>query len=204
MMNFVRDTQTRILDSLVRGGAEKQLQVRAELFTSLFEKELPAQSALLDVGGRWGFYTGPLEKRGHKPVVLDVVRPGFQKAPVVIYDGLKMPFEDKSFDVSIFVTVLHHIRDQVSVLREARRVTRKRIVVVEDLYHHPAGRFWTILRDRLLNFEWVGHPCGFRTQAEWETFFETQGFQVQGCQKVYTWLCGLRILNGIFVLDIQP
>jgi len=204
MTDFIRGLQTRILDSLVRGGAEKQLQTRAELFTSLFEKELPTHSTILDIGGRWGFYSGPLEKRGHRPLVLDVVRPGFQKAPVVIYDGSEMPFADKSFDVSIFVTVLHHIRDQASVLQEARRVTRKRILIVEDLYHHPVGRIWTILRDRILNFEWFGHPCGFRTQGEWESFFKSQGLQVQGCRKVYTWLCGLRILNGIFVLDIQP
>lgn len=202
MMTFVRDTQTRILDCLVRGGAEKQLQVRAEFFTSLFERELQPQSAILDIGGRWGFYTGPLEARGHKPIVLDVVRPGYQKAPVVIYDGSRMPFDDKSFDISLLVTVLHHIDDQSAVLREALRVTRKRIIIVEDLYHHSVGRFWTILRDRLLNFEWFGHPCGFRKQEEWETYFEGLGLRVRSCQKVYTWLCGLRILNGLFVLDV--
>lgn len=204
MINLVRDVQTRILDGLVRGSASRQLQDRAEFFTSLFEKELPPQSSILDIGGRWGFYAGPLEKRGHKPLVLDVVRPGFQKAPVVIYNGSTMPFADKSFDVSILVTVLHHIRDQVAVLQEARRVTRKRILVVEDLYHHPAGRIWTILRDRLLNFEWFGHPCGFKNRDGWESFFKGQGFQVRGCREVYTWLCGLRILNGVFVLEVHP
>jgi SAM-dependent methyltransferase len=203
MTDFVRDLQTRLLDGLVRGGAQNALQVRAEFFTSLFENELPPQSDILDIGGRWGFYSGPLIKRGHQPIVLDVVRPGFQKAPVVIYDGSKMPFEDKSFDASILVTVLHHIRDQVSVLQEARRVTRKRIVIVEDLYHHPLGRFWTIFRDRLLNFEWFGHPCGFRTRPQWEIFFKEQGFQVRDCRQVDTWLCGLQILNGVFILDVQ-
>jgi len=203
-MVLVRDIQTRILNGLVQGGAKKQLQARADFFTGLFEKDIPAQSTILDVGGRWGFYNGPLEQRGHKPLVLDVVRPGFQKAPVVIYDGTRMPFEDKSFDVSIFVTVLHHIRDQRTVLQEARRVTRKRILVVEDLYHHPVGRFWTVLRDQLLNFEWFGHPCGFRSRSEWESFFEAQGLRVTGCREAYTWLCGLRILNGVFILEVQP
>lgn len=202
-MDIVRGLQTWILNRIVRGGAHKQLEARSEFFTRFFEKDLPPQSTILDVGGRWGFYTNPLEKRGHKPLVIDVVRPGYQKAPVVLYDGVKMPFADKSFDVSLFVTVLHHIRDQALVLQEARRVTRKRILIVEDLFHHPAGRFWTILRDRLLNFEWFGHPCGFRTEPAWKVFLKEQGFEVKECRKVYTWLCGLRILNGVFILDIH-
>ncbi len=202
MIDMIRRLQTRTLDALVRGGAGRQLEERAEFFVSLFEKALQEKASILDIGGRWGFYAGPLERRGHQPVILDVVRPGYQKAPVVMYDGMRMPFPDKSFNASLFVTVLHHIRDQAGVLREACRVTRGKIVVVEDLYHHALGRFWTILRDRLYNFEWIGHPCGFRTRTEWEAFFERLGLRVSSCREVETRLCGLGILNGVFVLEV--
>ena len=203
MKQKLRQLQTRLLDYAVKRGAQDQLQTRAEFFTARFENDLAANSRVLDIGGHWGFYAAPLEKRGHKPVVLDVVKPGFQKAPVVIYDGVRMPFDNKSFDSSLLITVLHHIEDQESVLREACRVTRKRIIVVEDLYRHSLGRFWTILRDRFYNFEWIGHPCGFRTQEEWTVLFNKLGMKLERFEAVKTTLCGLAIMNGIFVLEVK-
>ena len=202
MIEIIRGWQTQVLESLVRSNPNLGLDQRAEFMVSLFEKDLPEHSRILDIGGRWGFYAGPLEKRGHHPVILDVVRPQLQKAPVVIYNGRVMPFPDKSFDASLLITVLHHIEDVDQVLKEARRVTRGRVIVVEDLYLHPVDRFWTILRDRLYNFEWFGHPCGFKTRLQWEHYFETLGFKVQSCREVFTRLCGLRILNGLFVLEV--
>ena len=179
------------------------LDQRAESFVSLFEKHLPEKSRVLDIGGSWGFYAEPLEERGHHLTVLDVVRPRFQKAPVVIYSGGRIPFPDKSFDASLFITVLHHIPDPEAVVREARRVTRKTLIVVEDLYHHALGRWWTVLRDKVYNFEFFGHPCQFKKREEWIDFFKQHGFSLLEEKKVYTWLAGLRILNGVFVFQVK-
>ena len=203
LQNKIRDFQGSLLDRITARWAAGDLQKRADFFVSLFEKDLPACSEVLDIGGRWGFYEEPLRLRGHHPVVLDVVLPRYQKAPVVMYDGTAMPFPDKSFDVSLLITVLHHIPDQTAVLREACRVTRKRIIVVEDLFNHAAGRLWTEFRDRLYNFEWVGHPCGFKDVAEWKKFFPEFGLRTVREQTVDTQLCGLHILNGIFVLELD-
>ena len=201
ILQKIRVGQTRLLEWLVRVNPGLGLGRRAELFVSFFDTEIPKNALILDVGGRWGFYAGPLIKRGHFPVILDVVRPGLQHAPVVIYDGARMPFPDQSFDVSLLVTVLHHIDGIDQVFQEVRRVTRSKVIVVEDLYHHCCGRFWTILRDRFFNCEWFGHPCNFKTRVEWQAYFEKQGFQVVSIQEVVTKLCGLDILNGIFILE---
>ena len=88
---------------------------------TLFENQLPQESRILDLGGGWGFYTEPLEKRGHQTAVVDVVKPGYQKAPVVIYGGERIPFEDKSFDVTILITMLHHVPDPEKLVRESVR-----------------------------------------------------------------------------------
>ena len=135
--------------------------------------------------------------------VLDVVKPGFQKAPVVLYEGTRIPFADKSFDASLLIGALHHIPDPEAVIQEAHRVTRKVLVVVEDLYHHSLGRWWTILRDQLYNFEFFGHPRQFKRSEEWTAVFRRLGFTVLEEKKIYTWLAGLRILNGIFVLQVS-
>lgn len=179
------------------------LEARAENFIRLFEKYLPQESQTLDIGGGWGFYAELLARRGHQVVVLDVVKRGFQKAPVILYQGVRMPFADKSFDVALLMGVLHHTSHPEAVVREAKRVTRKFLVVVEDLYHHSLGRFWTEWRDRLYNFEFAGHPCQFKKSDEWVAFFDQLGFTLLEEKKVMTWLAGLRILNGLFVFQIR-
>ena len=200
---MIRDWQRRVLDTIVRHHPALGLDKRAEKFVQLFENYLPKQSLVLDIGGGWGFYGAPLSERGHHLTVLDVVKPGYQKTPVVICEpGNPLPFPDQSFDVSMLVTVLHHIPDPESVLREAKRVTRKRLIVIEDLYHHALGRLWTQWRDQLYNIEFFGHPCQFRKKEEWLAAFDSLGFKLLEVKEVYTWLSGLRILNGIFILEI--
>lgn len=204
MLNKIRSWQRQLSDKVVARFPSLQLERRAEFFVRLFEKHLTPQSRILDIGGGWGFYAAPLEQRGHDVTVLDVVKPGFQKAPVVVYKpGAPIPFPDKSFDVSMLVTVLHHIPDPEKVLREAIRVTRKTIVVVEDVYRHPLGRFWTILRDMIYNFEFIGHPCQFRKRSEWRNLFRANGLKPLEDKEVYTWIAGLRILNGVFILKVE-
>lgn len=197
----IRKFQRNLLDGVVRNNPSLGLEARAEFFTRIFDKYLDSKSRILDIGGGWGFYAAPLEKRGHSCTVLDVVKPGYQKAPVVIYDPQEsFPFKDGSFDTSLLVTVLHHVPDPAAILREARRVTRKTLIVVEDLYHHELGRWWTIWRDQLYNFEFFGHPCQFRKKEDWLQLFRQEGFSLVKEERVYTWMAGLRILNGVFVL----
>ncbi len=200
----IRKIQRHILDEMVRRTSVASLEKRAEFFAGRFGEVLPAGSRVLDIGGGWGFYAGPLERRGHSLTVLDVVKPGLQKSPVVVYDGGRFPFADKSFDACLLVTMLHHVPDSAAIIREAGRVTRRFLIVVEDLYHHMLGRFWTVLRDRFYNFEFFGHPCQFRKKEEWVELFAKQGYSLLQEEEVYTRLAGLRILNGIFVFEASP
>jgi len=193
--------QRQALDGIVRCFAHRALETRAEKIIRLFEGQIPAASRILDLGGGWGFYAEPLKKRGHESLVLDVVKPGYQKVPVVLYEGSRIPFPDQSFDVTILVTMLHHVPDPEALFKEVRRVTRRKVVVVEDLYHHAAGRLWTICRDRLLNVEFMSHPHQFRKDDRWRKFFSAAGFEVCSFKSFYAWLAGFRILNGVYVLE---
>ena len=200
-MKKIRKFQRCLLDETVRRTSVAALESRAEFFVDRFKTCLPAASRVLDIGGGWGFYSAPLERRGHHLTVLDVVKPALQKAPVIVYKGGRFPFPDKSFDVSLLVTMLHHVPEPEAVIREAGRVTRRFLIVIEDLYHHALGRFWTVLRDRLYNFEFFGHPCQFRKKEEWVALFGKLGYALVNEEEVYTRLAGLSILNGILVFE---
>lgn len=56
-----------------------------------------------------------------------------KELPFSLYDGKKLPFCDKAYDIAVLNEVLHHADDPESVLREARRVG-KAIFLVE---HFP-------------------------------------------------------------------
>ena len=186
--------QCRRTGSQLQRAADKQIVVIRYLNQTYF-LSLPDADVTMSEDAE------PLTKRGHEHLVLDVLQPGYQKAPVVLYEGAKIPFPDQSFDVTILVTMLHHVSDPRALFEEVRRVTRKRVIVVEDLYHHALGRFWTICRDRLLNMEFMDHPHQFRKHEAWLGFFKEQQYSSIAFKKFYTWRAGFRILNGVYVLE---
>lgn len=52
--------------------------------------------------------------------------------PITLYTGTKMPWEDNTFDVSVIFYTIHHIRWPVVTLREASRITKRNVVVLEE------------------------------------------------------------------------
>ncbi len=55
------------------------------------------------------------------------------KFPVTYFDGTTLPFEKDSFDVVMFVDVLHHTADPMVLLREAVRVARRGIAIKDHV-----------------------------------------------------------------------
>jgi SAM-dependent methyltransferase len=68
-----------------------------------------------------------------------------------IYDGLRLPFADVTFDTTLLLLTLHHCERPDAVLDEAIRVTRHRLVVTESIYRTRGERFWPDLLDARAN-----------------------------------------------------
>ena len=66
----------------------------------------------------------------------------FSEISAVRGDALRLPFADDAFDYVICSLFVHHFRDDaiVAVLREAARVARLRIFVI-DLHRHPLAYY---------------------------------------------------------------
>ena len=75
-----------------------------------------------------------------EPSVEMIRQRGPTTAPVVQGRAEDLPFDDRSFDASMAILTVHHWADQEKGLKEMRRVTRDRVVV---LTYDPAHRgFW--------------------------------------------------------------
>ena len=95
----------------------------------------------------------------------------------IIYDGKNIPFPDNSFDVALLITVLHHTKEPIEILREAMRVAPK-VIVMEDLYKNLFQKYLTFAMDSLLNLEFFGHPHTNMTQWQWEKVFGKLGLKI--------------------------
>ena len=98
--------------------------------------------------------------------------------PYVVYDGSALPFAEGTFDTTLLLLTLHHCDKPESVLDEAVRVTRHRLILTESVYRNRLDHFWLHTLDRHFNrLRHAGRmpaPLAFRTTTEWQALFASR------------------------------
>jgi ubiquinone/menaquinone biosynthesis C-methylase UbiE len=138
---------------------------------------------VLDFGSGTGKLSRWLRDRsGIRPTLADVVEFGNRVGglPYVrLEDPRSTPFEDRSFDAVLMLFVLHHVphwEDQMALLQEAARLTRRRLIVVEDTPLSRVDRAFNTAWDWALNLpHGVPKPFSFRTVEGWRSAFRRVG-----------------------------
>ena len=115
----------------------------------------------------------------------------------IIYDGKKLPFKDKSYDVALLLTVLHHTSNPESILKEAKRVA-KRIIIIEDVYLNIFHKYLTFFIDSLSNFEFTKHPHSNKKDIEWKNLFNKLGLSLVDVKKNH---CFFMIIQRRYYLN---
>ena len=142
---------------------------------------LPPCDSLLDVGcGDGRLARAVLESRAGLQVQgIDVhLRPDAE-IPVTSFDGVRIPFPANSFDAVMFIDVLHHTTDPMSLLLEAKRVA-KRCVIIKD--HLCESR----LDFNILRFmDWTGNarhgvalPNNYLSRRQWLNTFSSLDMRI--------------------------
>jgi SAM-dependent methyltransferase len=153
-------------------------RAKARRILPFFSRSL-APGQVLDLGAGEGYVGQALhDLMGVEVTLTDVVPMNRTDLPFVLYNGRTLPFDAKTFDYTVLYFVLHHCRDQEQVLKEALRVSRRGVVVVESVYEHLWDKRLLTFLDRLANRLRSGGLMNaqeaylhFRTYDEWELFF---------------------------------
>jgi len=108
---------------------------------------LPERGRVLEVGGGTGWQAELLARRGYDVSAVDLatshLRP-HRVWPVVDYDGFRVPFDDRTFDVVYSSNVLEHIPHIVEFQKELHRVIKPGGLAIH-VVPSASWRFWTNL-----------------------------------------------------------
>ena len=175
---------------------------RVGILSDWFAKLVPKGARVLDVGCGDGLISSVLQSKRPDLLVrgIDVLARAQTHIPVELFDGSRIPFDDRSFDVVLFSDVLHHTDDPTILLREARRVTKDSVLIKD----HNRNGIAAGLRLRFM--DWVGNarfgvalPYNYWSRNQWQSAWSRVGLQ----PRQFITTVGLYSVPASWVFDAQ-
>jgi SAM-dependent methyltransferase len=178
-------------------------QRRARVLAELLAARIPQCASVLDIGCGDGTISSLIAHLRPDLSIQGVeymVRPAC-KIECRPFDGSALPFPDASFDVCLFVDVLHHTQDPAILLREATRVTRSYLLLKDHLDE-------SFFDDVTLRFmDWVGNrphsvvlTYNYQGRKQWEEYFSDCGLVQESWTShvpLYPWPFSLVVGRGL-------
>jgi ubiquinone/menaquinone biosynthesis C-methylase UbiE len=127
----------------------------------------------LDVATGGGHVARRLREAGINVVTIDPA-PGMR--PDVVSRGEDLPFADATYDLVACRVAAHHFDDVEKALAEMARVSRDRVIVVDNLFLDERAEEADRLRD----------PTHVRnyTEVEWRELFELAGLRIKDIRRL--------------------
>jgi SAM-dependent methyltransferase len=177
-----KDAQSSLALSLLKrahGNAvfERRVRVLAESLAA----KIPSAASVLDIGCGDGTIAGLIMERNPTIAIQGIEfapRPSC-RIPCKAFDGASIPHAPGSFDVCMFVDVLHHTQGIETLLSEACRVSRRYVLIKDHLAEN-----W--LDFKTLQFmDWVGNrphgvvlPYNYQNSNQWARYFSEAGLHM--------------------------
>jgi SAM-dependent methyltransferase len=131
---------------------------------------IPEKASVLDVGCGDGLLSHWII--GKRPDVkitgVDVLVRSQTHIPIQFFDGEVIPYDDASFDVVMFIDVLHHTNDPMKLLKEAVRVARKAVVIKDHTCEGLLDKLTLRFMDHVGNaHHGVALPYNYWSRGKW-------------------------------------
>lgn len=132
----------------------------------------------LDVGCGIGMYSEYLSKKKHKVYSIDIVEHEqiLTSHNFKLFNGVNVPYENKLFDTSVLMFVLHHTNTQQELIADCIRVTKKYIIIGEDVIQNQTDKIMGNIH--LNSSPWSKGSDSFKTNAGWLAFFESNNLKL--------------------------
>ena len=194
---------------------DRLLRRRAERLVRFMLPDLPTVGPILDVGSGTGHNADCLAGRAPVEVIeADIVDIHLVGRGPVLFDGKVLPFPDAQFAASILLFVLQYAAEPELLLKETRRVTSGRVMVLQSIYSgnigHSILRAWDFVTGRLA-FRLAGtfglvsartsalRPERFFTRASLEQLLADSGFRVLAVRRLDA--LSLHVSRELYVLE---
>lgn len=185
---------------------------RVEILAAHISNLLDANAKVLDVGCGDGLIDSLILR--DRPDIsiqgIDVLLRKKTHIPVLKFDSQHIPFDTCEFDTVMFNDVLHHTDDPAGLLKEAKRVARKSILIKD----HTKNGFLAGLTLHLM--DWAGNshhnvvlPYNYMNEDQWYDMFAQLNLETaywEGEVDLYTWPLSIffdRSLHFIAELSIK-
>ena len=176
-------------------------ELRAKDVVEHIKEYLDKGDYILDIGSGTCNVCKILSKKGYRIQALDVQNLSFvQGIKPDIYDGNNIPYDDDKFDKALILAVLHHAQLPERTLKEAKRVSKK-IIIIEDIFLNWLHKYITYFFDSLFNFEFAGHPHTNKNDRQWRKTFKKLGLKLIDA-KYYKSL--LVFKHAVYYLERKP
>jgi ubiquinone/menaquinone biosynthesis C-methylase UbiE len=182
-LNEVEETLRRFL----RGHAHNREDRKAYAVKSAkrsFEqiRDYIVGEKILDLGAGNGLLALEIKEQLQKEVVLvDVLDYNYTCLPMVLYNPKdEVPLPDNEVDTTLLYTVLHHSSDPKGLLKEATRLTKKRLIIMEAYIEEDdvwmTNIFFDWFYNRVIGDEDINVPLNFQKVKGWEELLKLYGF----------------------------
>lgn len=153
---------------------------RTKTISSLVSKLIDSPANILDVGCGDGLIDKKIldSKSGLTIKGIDVFTRGKTYIPVTVFDGQKMPAKDDEYDYVLIIDTLHHTLNPQKLIEEAKRVTKKYIIIKD---HFCYGKLSACV---LRLMDWVGNeahnvnlPYNYLSPDQWDKIYKDLGLE---------------------------
>lgn len=149
--------------------------LRFAYLTKTLSPYLKESRKVLDLGSSEGRLSNFIMEKYPKITIIgaDVHPQPKTYIPTVSYDGKNLPFPDKSFDCVMLIDVLHHSTYSEKVLKEAKRVTKKYILIKDHYWNNSIDFLFLKLADYIGNKPYgIALPYKYLKISEWQDLFK--------------------------------